>query len=153
MITIKRATVEDAEEILDVKIRAFKEEVELYGFGPPGYDLLENITKTISQCFYYKIVDDNKIVGGIGVWDKGNRCYGIGSVFIDLAYQSKGIGSLAMECIEKKFPEASKWILETPYKSYRNHYFYEKMGFIKIGEFKPYVEHDNFYLFQYEKIC
>lgn len=152
MIKIERAALKDAEEILKIKINAFKEEVELYGFGPPGYDLLENITNSIKDCNYFKIVDDTKIIGGMSVWDKGDGHYWLGSIYVDFEYQNKGVGALAIGHIDKIFTDAIKWTLETPYKSYRNHHFYEKMGFAKIGEIKPYEEHNDFYLFQYEKI-
>ena len=38
MISIIRAKVEHAPEILKVKINSFSKEVEIYGSGPPGYD-------------------------------------------------------------------------------------------------------------------
>lgn len=43
------------------------------------------------------------------------------------------------------------WRLHTPYKNYRNHHFYEKMGYKKIGETVPKVDKVGFYLFEYEK--
>jgi L-amino acid N-acyltransferase YncA len=152
MITIKKAEINDAEEILDVKIRAFKEEVDLYGVCPPKYDSLENLINSISKCNYYKIVDDEKIIGGMSVQNKGNGHYWLGSIYIDSLYQNKGVGSLAMNYINKEYPNAIKWTLETPHKSYRNHHFYEKFGFVKIGEIKPYEDHTDFYLFQYENL-
>jgi hypothetical protein len=48
------------------------------------------------------------------------------------------------------YPDARKWSLDTPYKSYRNHYFYEKHGYVKVGETQPEKENE-FYLFLYEK--
>lgn len=34
---------------------------------------------------------------------------------------------------EKIFEDASIWTLETPHKSYKNHSFYEKMGYVRTG--------------------
>ena len=86
-------------------------------------------------CFYFKFVKEGKIIGGIGIYDKGDLHYRIGSLsYLDLDYQNQGIGSLAMNFIEKEFAYVLKWTLETPYKSYINHHFYEKFGLKKIGE-------------------
>jgi hypothetical protein len=41
MIQFKLATLGDAESILSSRISAFKEDEELYGMGPPGYNLLK----------------------------------------------------------------------------------------------------------------
>nr|WP_269809269.1 hypothetical protein [Enterovibrio nigricans] len=40
--------------------------------------------------------------------------------------------------------------LLTPYKAYRNHYFYEKLGYQKLGEFHPDPD-DEFRVFEYQK--
>jgi GNAT superfamily N-acetyltransferase len=151
MISIKRAQNEDASVIIKVKINAFSEEVALYGSGPPGYDCIEEQIKAIQYGNCCKILDNEKIIGGISAYDKGAGHYRIGSIFVDLNYQNQGIGSLAMQFIQNEFPQVQKWSLDTPYKSFRNHHFYEKLGFIKIGETEPEPERNEFYLFLYEK--
>jgi hypothetical protein len=55
-----------------------------------------------------------------------------------------------MSFINNAFKQWTKWTLDTPYKNYRNHYFYEKHGFKKIEEFKP-ESNKPFTLFIYEK--
>jgi Acetyltransferases len=150
MISIIRAKVEDAPEILKVKMSSFREEVEIYGSGPPGYDSLEELMKGIEKGFVFKFIKEGEIIGGMGIYDKGDLHYRIGSIYVDLDYQNQGIGSLAMNFIEKEFAYVRRWTLETPYKSYRNHHFYEKFGFKKIGETEP--DQNGFYLFLYERI-
>lgn len=150
MIHFKKANISDAEEIVELKVRAFSEEVLLYGFGPPGYDSVEKEKKLIENGFYYKILDNSKIIGGIIIFDKGNGHFRLGGLFIDLDYQNKGVGTKSIEFIEKEFSKVKKWSLETPYLSYRNHHFYEKMGFKKIGE--TYPQENEFNLFEYEKV-
>lgn len=149
MVSIIRAKEEDALEIVKVKINSFREEVELYGFGPPGYDSIDEQIKAISTGFVFKVIKDEKIIGGIGISDKGDSHYRIGGLYVDFDYQNQGIGSLVMNFIEKEFSHVYKWTLETPYKSFRNHHFYEKYGFIKTGETEP--DQNGFYLFLYEK--
>jgi hypothetical protein len=54
-----------------------------------------------------------------------------------------------MKFLFEEFAGAEKWTLETPYLSFRNHHFYEKLGYKKVGETQP--EPDGFHLFLYEK--
>lgn len=149
MISIVRAKAEDATEILKIKINAFKEEVKLYGFGPPGYDSLENQVSSIKESLYYMILEDERIIGGLGIIYKEQSHYRISVLHVDLEHQNMGIGTKALALLEKEFPDAVKWSLETPYLSFRNHHFYEKMGFVKTGETEP--DNNGFYLFLYEK--
>jgi N-acetylglutamate synthase-like GNAT family acetyltransferase len=153
MISIRRAGIEDAKELLLIKINAFKPDEDLYGFGPPGYESLDGIQNAIEKEFYYKILDDQKIIGGMCIFDRGEGLYWIGSIYIDAGRQNKGIGTLAMKFLKEEFPQSRKWQLETPYLSFRNHHFYEKLGFVKVGEEVPEEFKDGFRLFLYEKVC
>jgi len=62
-----------------------------------------------------------------------------------------GIGAKAIKFLEQEFPEAKVWGLDTPYKSYGNHHFYEKMGYVKVRETEPINDKCGFYLYVYEK--
>lgn len=149
MIHFEKADMCDAEELVEVKVGAFSEEVSLYGFGPTGYDSVEKEKRLIEKRFCYKILDEDKLVGGLTVIDRGNGHFRLSAIYIALDYQNKGVGTKAMKFIEKEFPQAKKWSLDTPYLSYRNHHFYESIGFKKVGETKPLE--NGFYLFEYEK--
>ena len=70
--------------------------------------------------------------------------------YISPEYQNKKIGTGVMALIEKKYKKIKKWWLFTPYKEFRNHYFYEKIGYKKVGESQP-IENNAFTLFRYEK--
>lgn len=52
-------------------------------------------------------------------------------------YQNQGIGAKAISFLENEFPDAKCWRLYTPYKNYRNHHFYEKMGYKKLEKQNP----------------
>jgi hypothetical protein len=41
-----------------------------------------------------------------------------------------------MQFVENEFPSAVEWCLDTPYLNTRNHYFYEKLGYQKVGKHK-----------------
>ena len=150
MIVFKKAQLEDAQTLVEVKKEAFKSDVVLYGHGPSGYDSIEVQRRLISHHICYKVLDEDKIIGGFVLFDKGNEHYRLGRLFIDPLYQNKGIGTLTIQFIEKEFNNVKKWSLDTPYLSYRNHHFYEKMGYNKVGE-TQLEKNSEFRLFEYEK--
>lgn len=126
----------------------------MYGHGPNEMDSVEKEKEFIRNIdgnnFSYILLDNGKIIGGMGGIDNGNGNLYIGCIYIALEYQSKGIGSMILEFLKDKFPSTTTWTLETPYLSYRNHHFYEKHGFVKVGETEP--RDDVFFLFLYEKV-
>lgn len=150
-IEMKRSRIEDVEEIVRVKADAFKEELALYK-RPSNFNTKQEID-FIANNYSYILKDDNQIIGGVVVTDQGNGHYHLGPIFVKLEYQNKGFGSFVIKFLENEFPNVNKWTLETPYLSYRNHHFYEKHGFIKVGETEPDPHRNGFYLFLYEKTC
>jgi len=59
---------------------------------------------------------------------------------------------MAMLFIEKEaeFANAKSWFLETPHRSFKNHYFYEKLGYVKTGQIEEI--NDNLKLIYFEKV-
>lgn len=151
MILLEHATLPDAEVLLAAKIDAFSCDVALYGYGPPDYDSLEDISCAIvkPENRYFKILKDGVLVGGVCACDLDSGHFHLNSIYVFTAQQSGGTGTAAMRLLFGMFPEAQQWTLETPYLSIRNHHFYEKLGFVKTGETAP--EPDGFTLFLYEK--
>jgi GNAT superfamily N-acetyltransferase len=81
--------------------------------------------------------------------------YVLCAMFIAPEFQNQGIGTQAMGLLEEVRPAAQKWSLSTVYSSYRSHRFYERLGYVKIGETKPgdhlEISDERFHLFLYEK--
>ena len=150
MLEFLRATSEDLEEYMIAKLDAFADDLATYGFGPTGYDDYDKQLANIEKYQTYKIVLDGKIIGGLSCCNKGEY-YWLGGLYIARNYQNQGIGAKAILFLESEFPDAKCWRLHTPYKSYRNHHFYEKMGYRKIGETKPLIDKGGFFLYEYEK--
>ena len=78
-------------------------------------------------------------MGGLVVTKVGKRHARIDRIFVDPAFQRKGIGSNVLEILEEEFPHVGVWELETSSRQLNNHSFYEKMGYKKIHE-----SHDEF---------
>jgi ribosomal protein S18 acetylase RimI-like enzyme len=149
-IVFEKMSAADAQTLLDIQIRAFHQDTIDYGVeegGPPDYDSLEHMLKDIEKYYSYKILADGKIVGGIVVWNYGEGHYHLDKIYIDPAYHNQGIGTKAMNFLEASYP-ATKWTLDTPAYALRNQHFYEKFGYLKVGE---HEEADGFILFAYEK--
>ncbi|MFP4362520.1 MAG: GNAT family N-acetyltransferase [Spirochaetia bacterium] len=150
MISFELAQAGDAQVLCDIAIKAFAEDKKLYGSTPEGIESVEWHRSQTGSQMYYKILSNADSVGGLRVFKMEDGHYRLGSVFIHPDFQNQGIGCKAMEFIEGLFPDAVKWSLDTPFKNFRNHYFYEKHGFRKVGETKPFGD-DSFILFEYEK--
>jgi len=98
MLSIVQAAAEDAALLLQIKIRAFRDEVALYGFGPPGYDSPGNQIRAIRENLYFKILDDECTIGGICVRPQREGRYWIGALFVDLPYLIRTAGSAPLLC-------------------------------------------------------
>ena len=133
-----RAKQEDAEKLLEIQKGAFKEALELYKDYDtnPMFEKLEKISYKIENHYYYKIIADGRIIGGVHAYKKAEFHYYINRIFIHPDFENLGIGKKSIEFIEnlEECSDAEIWTLETPHKSFKNHYFYEKLGYVRTGE-------------------
>ncbi len=135
-VTIRRAIADDVQALVKAQIAAFHEDARLYPEatldGPPGYDSIDHTLHKILNHDYYTILADGQIVGGLAIFDKGQGHFHLDVIFIDPAYHNQGIGTQAIQFIERTYP-AKKWTLNTPDYAIRNHHFYEKFGYVMVG--------------------
>ena len=143
------ADASDYEALQDAAIRGFQQEVELYGRGPAIYENKQRLREILPLGIVRKVILDGKVIGLIIVHEKGSGVYHLGGIVLLPEVQNKGIGFEILRKMEASYPDAKLWTLETPYLSFRNHHFYEKCGYKKVGETKP--EENGFVLFLYEK--
>lgn len=153
-VEFRRTEVADTEQCILARANAFKEEVSMYGHGPGKMDSVkkerEFIINAEGNNFSYILLENGKIIGGIKGVDKGNGDFYLKCIYVTLEYQNKNVGGMIMKFLNNKFPNATTWTLETPYLSYRNHHFYEKHDFIKVGETVP--REDGFIYFYIRKL-
>ena len=134
-IKFERATIDDIDELINVRNQSFYEDYVKYG-ECPGYNLTkENMKNVFLSRIIYNIISDNKIVGNIGVRDNNDNTYFLGCLCVIPDYENKGIGQEALRFIESEFPKATVWTLETPADKERNHYFYKKFGYNIVKEY------------------
>jgi GNAT superfamily N-acetyltransferase len=150
MINFAVAEMKDLETLREISLKAFRDDLKKYGALPPEIDSIEWHISKIERGMYYKILVDDMIAGGINLYDLGDGHFCLGAIFISPEYQSQGIGSKAIEFIEKKYDHVKRWTLDTPYLNTGNHRFYEKHGYRKVDEIQPQKDVE-FYLYIYEK--
>lgn len=149
-ITFECATPADAQTLVSVQIAAFHDDNRLYGVpldGPPGYDSLEVMLAKIGEDECCKILADGQIVGVITLFPRAEAHFHLDVLAILPEYHNRGIGTQAMQFIEQAYP-AKVWTLDTPLYAVRNQHFYEKFGYVKVGES---MEPDGLILIAYEK--
>lgn len=138
-ISIVPASLDDAEALLRVQIAAFHHDGKVYPGGqlggPPDYDSIGALHQMIQDEACYKITDGEACIGGIALRDLGRGHFHLGRIFLDPAYHNQGIGTQAMRFIEEAYPAATRWTLNTPAWAVRNRHFYEKLGYVQVGEY------------------
>jgi ribosomal protein S18 acetylase RimI-like enzyme len=149
------ATLADLDALVELNALAFEGDERQNGKGPASYKNPPWHQNALTHHHYFKMLLGQDLVGGMVVVDKEEGHYFLDTIFIGPAYQDLGLGQKAMRFLEHAFPQAKRWSLVTPHKSYRNHHLYEKLGYQKTGEKflgdQPGMAED-FTLFFYEKL-
>lgn len=148
-IRFERTCESDAMPIINVRNKSFYDDFIKFG-ECPGYNIAENDMKhSIQNSIMYNIIADEKVIGNVSFNNKEKGVFWIGCLAVIPEYQNRGIGSKTIKFLEAEYPEVKVWELETPVQNYRNCYFYEKCGFIKVDE---KVHSDKITLRIYKKV-
>lgn len=150
MIKLLKLEKSDLEKFTEIAIESFTDDKQNYGEYPPLIDIEHRSLRYIDDGYTYKIIYNNEMIGGMIVFSGKADGYTLGSIFLKPSYQNQGIGQRVIQLMEEKFSDAKTWFLDTPYLSFRNHHFYEKMGYVKMGEKQPEKDKE-FKIFFYEK--
>ena len=135
---IVKAETDQAAKIVDMSVRAFETDVNVGGTKgeyPPGFDSIEWHEQMAREGHLYQAMVENDLVGAAIVFPDDKSVY-IGRIFIDSIYHRKGYGLRLMECIEKYFPCAAEFDLDTPCWNERTNAFYKRLGYriIKVED-------------------
>ena len=144
------AQLEDMPEILQLQQLCYLSEAKIYNVYniPPLTQTLEEIKRDFSRQFFLKAVIDNRIIGSVKAYQKGETCY-IGRLVVHPDYQNRRIGTKLMKEIEALFKDAKRFELFTGYRSSKNLYLYKKMGYTP---FKTEEIHDGLKLLYLQKL-
>lgn len=149
-VEFRRASVEDTQKLIDVQNKSFYDDFIKHGGCLAYNEPLETMESLIQNAIVYKILKNNEIIGDIIVRRRDNNVYYLRVISVIPEFQNMGIGQKAIKHIESDNSDAVLWELITSPDSYRNHHFYEKMGYVKADE-DVYIETLSYFL--YKKLC
>ena len=140
---IVKAEEEQVEKIVNMSVRAFETDINVGGEKgecPPEFDSIEWHKQMAQEGHLYQAMIGKDIVGAAVIFpDETKNSVYIGRIFIDSVYHRKGYGIRLMECIEKNYPFAAEFNLDTPGWNVRTNAFYEKLGYQIIKEEDGFV--------------
>ena len=140
---IVRADAKQVEKIVNMSIRAFETDVNVGGIKgecPPEFDSIEWHKQMAREGHLYQAMTEEDLVGAAIVFpDETEKSIYIGRIFIDSVYHRKGYGIRLMECIEKYFPSATEFNLDTPSWNVRTNAFYKRIGYQILKEEDGFV--------------
>jgi GNAT superfamily N-acetyltransferase len=129
----------DVPVLTPVMTRAFDDDAQKHlGIergGPPGYDNGDFFREWLfghELTEGFKVLLAGQIIGGIMIWNRPDGHKALGVIFVDPAFQDRGVGTLTWQFIERQYPETKSWRLTTPCWATKNHHFYEKCGFRRV---------------------
>jgi len=122
----------DIPAVTEVMTRAFDDDSQRHlgqpKGGPEGYDngdFFRTWLLGYAESVGYKVLAGEDVAGAMIVWINPSRRYFLGTIFVDPAWQNKGVGRRMWAFLRERYPEALSWQLETPAWATKNHHFYE----------------------------
>lgn len=148
---IIRAQREDIPKILELQKECYLSEAELHNEYniPPLTQTLESVQEEFDQGWlFFKMLDRGEIIAtgrGLLVGDTTH----IAKLAVKKEYQNQKLGQKMLKEIENRLNNCARYELFTGYKSERNLYLYQKVGYI---EYKRQVINNNLTLVYLEKL-
>lgn len=131
---LRIAAEQEVETLVNMSTVAFDTDTDVGAtekIGPPMYTSLEWHQSIQKMNILYSIFENGELVGGAIVYpnEKNPDWVEIGRIFIDPRYFRKGYGKKAMTDIEKLFPSAKGFNLDTPLWNKRTYSLYTGLGY------------------------
>ena len=129
-IEYRKATLEDAELLIDIYNASFYSDYLRYGTCPGYGNSKEMMEESIRRYPKHIILSDNVPVGCVSCKKLEAGVYEIGCLCIIPEFQGKGIGAQALQFVKTLHEDWEKLTLVTPTDKKENVKFYtEKCGF------------------------
>jgi GNAT superfamily N-acetyltransferase len=111
-LSFEEMTEADIPELTKIMTRAFDDDARkhrgLERGGPEGYDDGEFFRTWLlpyKESVGYKILSEGQIIGGIIVWILPEGHNILGTIFVDPAYQDRGVGTRTWQFVETAYPD------------------------------------------------
>ena len=136
-VSLKKATVQDAEAILAMQIIAFKPLLDKYQDyeTSPGAETVERIRARMAhpQISSFLIQLGSENIGHIRIYAQSDTVCKLSQMFILPECQGHGYAQRAIVQVEALYPNADEWILDTIKQEEKLRHLYEKMGYLLTG--------------------
>ena len=136
MISLRKATYEDCPLIHSIQVRSFIGLLQKYNDfeSSPAAESLECIQQRFRQPFtdYYLIDAGEETVGMLRVCNFGVKCR-LSPICVLPEHRGKDYGRQAIREMEKLYPEATAWQLDTISQEEYLCHIYESVGYQKTG--------------------
>lgn len=132
---ITKANENDLEQILYLQKCCYLSEAEIYNNYsiPPLVQTLASIKNDFNNQTIFKLEYKGKIVGSVRAFVQNDSCF-IGKLIVDRNFQNNGFGKLLLETVEEEFSQTTSFELFTGFKSEKNLYLYNKLGYREFKE-------------------
>ena len=151
-VTLRKATMDDAQLLWDMQRTAFRALYERYrDEGSPYLEPIESTQGRLMQpvTHYYVILADGQPVGGIRVRDFGaERDKILGPLYVLPERRGEGIAQRAIRLAED-IHGGTGWFLDTIEQEKGNCHLYEKLGYRRTGG--SHVINERMTLVDYQK--
>jgi len=142
-ISLKKASVEDAELIHSMQITAFRpllDKYQDYDYSPANETLERTIYRiSLPVADHWLIHLDGCPIGAVGI-GRYEECCKLKRLFILPEYQNYGYAQQAVRLAESMYPADTHWELDTILQEEKLCHLYEKLGYRKTGQIKPLKE-------------
>lgn len=148
-IDISLSKPPDLPAILQLQKECYLDEAAIYNEYdiPPLKQDLQSLREEFKQHIILKTVVENQIIGSVRAFSENGTGH-IGRLIVKKEFQNMGIGRLLMESIESICSDCKRFELFTGFKSVKNIYLYNKLGY---NEFKKQQINDQLTLLYLEK--
>ena len=140
MISLRKATYEECPLLHSIQVKSFIGLLQKYQDfeSSPAAESLDKIQQRFRQPYtdYYLIRSGDQMVGMLRVCNFGLNCR-LSPLCILPEFQGRGLAQESVHVMEKLYPEAITWQLDTIAQEEKLCYLYEKLGYRKIGK----IEH------------
>ena len=140
MISLRKATFEDCSLLHSIQVKSFIGLLQKYQDfeSSPAAESLDKIQQRFRQPYtdYYLIRSGDQMVGMLRVCNFGLNCR-LSPICILPEFQGRGLAQESVHVMEKLYPEAITWQLDTIAQEEKLCYLYEKLGYRKTGK----IEH------------
>ena len=137
MISLRKATYEECDLLHSIQVKSFIGLLQKYNDfdSNPAAESLDRIQQRYQQPYtdYYLIMADDETVGMLRVCDFGVNCR-LSPICILPEFRGRGYAQMAILAMEKLYPQALVWQLDTILQEDHLCRLYEKLGYLKTGK-------------------